>query len=657
MINNKLKGVYVVISLIFLVFFLLLILKENDPPYLSYQKEFKELLMQKAVSESDIADFQIRVRQRWIKNLDRADRCETCHLGVEDPRFKDSPQPFKTHPDVDMHPIGSFGCTVCHGGQGLATSIEESHGPTESWQQAIYKENFMENSCSLCHGANIKEQAPVLAKGREIFKEVGCRGCHKVKGIEKVEVGPPLKNIGEKVKKDWIYRWLRDPRGMISNAKMPDFKPTDQEAADMAGFLFFRTRSGHNNEKVGGSYERGKKIFSDSQCVSCHPVNGRGGNDGPDLGKISSKVHSEWLVGWLKNPKAWRADTRMPSFGFTAQDIQDLTKYLLEEFVERTLKKATIEEQLKTLEAANVVKGKELIINFGCTGCHEIDEVEDRGETGLELTTVGDVHRSKIDFGTLQGAHKDRTVPNWLYNKMKKPRSVGHDPKMPDFDFSDREAEALTTYLLSLTADEVPNIYKLPLGKPPSNYSPQGEFGKIINKYQCFTCHRIMGKGADHGPDLTPEGSRIQKGWLQRFLKKPYTIRPSAHEQMPNFRLSNTEIESIYSYFRTTLVDDRVENLFETMEKRDRDDSSVETGRKLYNEKYACNACHRLNSKGGAIGPDLTEVGARLRPEWIAYHLRDPKTFVLNSSEPGFDLTDNEIRDLTAFLMDQKEKK
>jgi mono/diheme cytochrome c family protein len=125
---------------------------------------------------------------------------------------------------------------------------------------------------------------------------------------------------------------------------------------------------------------------------------------------------------------------------------------------------------------------------------------------------------------------------------------------------------------------------------------------------------------------------------------------------MPNFRLSDSEIESIYSYFRTTLVDDRVEGLFETMGEIDRDDSKVETGRKLYYEKYACNACHRINSKGGTLGPDLTEVGARLRPEWIAYHLRDPKTFVKNSLEPVFDLTDNEIRDLTAFLMGQKEK-
>ena len=166
-----------------------------------------------------------------------------------------------------------------------------------------------------------------------------------------------------------------------------------------------------------------------------------------------------------------------------------------------------------------------------------------------------------------------------------------------------------------------------------------------------------MGRGADHAPDLTPEGSRIQQEWLQKFLKKPHGIRPTAHEQMPNFRLSDSEIKSIYSYFRTTLVDDRVEKLFATMAEMNLNDSKLEVGSKLYYEKYACVACHRINAKGGTIGPDLTEVGARLRPEWIAYYLRDPKAFVKNSLEPVFNLTDNEIKDLTAFLVNQKEKK
>ena len=80
-------------------------------------------------------------------------------------------------------------------------------------------------------------------------------------------------------------------------------------------------------------------------------------------------------------------------------------------------------------------------------------------------------------------------------------------------------------------------------------------------------------------------------------------------------------------------------------------------GKKFYYEKYACNACHQVDLKGGLIGPDLTKVGQRLKPEWIVYYLYNPKAFVINSVEPVYKLTDREIESLTAFLINHKEEK
>jgi mono/diheme cytochrome c family protein len=80
-------------------------------------------------------------------------------------------------------------------------------------------------------------------------------------------------------------------------------------------------------------------------------------------------------------------------------------------------------------------------------------------------------------------------------------------------------------------------------------------------------------------------------------------------------------------------------------------------GRKLYYEKYACNACHQINLKGGLIGPNLTKVGERLTEEWIVYYLHDPKMFVTRSVEPVYKLTDQEIEGLAAFLINPKEER
>ena len=91
--KNIFQRVFPVFSLIILLLFIAQLWKNYNRPYLKYQKEFKDLLLQKGTGEAEIANFEFGVQQRWIKELDRIDRCETCHLGVEDPKFIDAPQP------------------------------------------------------------------------------------------------------------------------------------------------------------------------------------------------------------------------------------------------------------------------------------------------------------------------------------------------------------------------------------------------------------------------------------------------------------------------------------------------------------------------------------------------------------------------------------
>lgn len=652
------RRTFAVLSVVLFLFYVWQIWKDYNRPYLLYQKEFRELLIKAGGGEPEVADFRFGVRQRWIEKLNQVDRCETCHLGVEDTRFEDAPQPFKTHPDADMHIFERFGCTVCHGGQGLATSVEDAHGPTENWNRAIYHENFMQNSCSFCHGDFIQDQAPVLSKGRRMFNKYGCRGCHKVQGKERVKVGPPLKRLGEKVKVDWLYRWLRDPKAYLPLAKMPSFRLSEQEAADIALFLIPRIKSKDIVQDIGGSYEQGKQIFRESRCVTCHPVEGKGGNIGPDLYKIASKVNPDWLFQWIKNPQEMFPATRMATFGFVDKDIQNLVAFFMEEYIDLELEEEQVAQDFKRVQGGDVRRGKELIEKYGCTGCHEIEGVEDRGEIGLELTEIGDVHISRLDFGEIAVDPEHHTVPNWLYNKMKNPRLFKKELKMPDYNFSNIKAEAVTTYLLSLKSEKVSPSYVLPLGTPPSGYNPQGEFGKILKKYRCLVCHKINGRGGEVAPDLSQEGSRVQKEWLLlRFMKKPYAIRPILVERMLRFKISDAEIETLYDYFRTTLVDDRVEDLSGVVNEMSlHDPRLIRMGKKLYYEKYACNACHQINLEGGTIGPDLTDAGERLSTKWIVYYLRDPKAFVRRSVEPVFKLTDKEIEALTAFLINLKEK-
>ena len=65
-----------------------------------------------------------------------------------------------------------------------------------------------------------------------------------------------------------------------------------------------------------------------------------------------------------------------------------------------------------------------------------------------------------------------------------------------------------------------------------------------------------------------------------------------------------------------------------------------------------CNGCHRIHGTGGGIGPDLSFVGDR-RPdrEWHLKHFRNPQSVSPGSIMPKFPLTDQELQDLTSYML------
>jgi mono/diheme cytochrome c family protein len=138
-------------------------------------------------------------------------------------------------------------------------------------------------------------------------------------------------------------------------------------------------------------------------------------------------------------------------------------------------------------------------------------------------------------------------------------------------------------------------------------------------------------------------------------MKAPDTIRPMLEERMPPFKILDPEDDAIFAYCRTTLVTDKAEDLTGAVDKMALGDPQIiRDGEKLYFEKYACNACHQINQKGGLVGPDFTETAKRLRPEWVVYYLHDPKAFVKRSVEPVYAFADKEILALTAFVLSSK---
>jgi len=84
--------------------------------------------------------------------------------------------------------------------------------------------------------------------------------------------------------------------------------------------------------------------------------------------------------------------------------------------------------------------------------------------------------------------------------------------------------------------------------------------------------------------------------------------------------------------------------------------AQVEQGKQLFYSKYACQSCHIVDTKTdkGYIGPTLTQVGSRLNAAWLYHWLKNPQALRPGTIEPNRNMSDEDARALTAFLMTQK---
>ncbi len=86
--------------------------------------------------------------------------------------------------------------------------------------------------------------------------------------------------------------------------------------------------------------------------------------------------------------------------------------------------------------------------------------------------------------------------------------------------------------------------------------------------------------------------------------------------------------------------------------------SGVEKGRELF-DTAGCMACHKINGKGGDVGPDLSDEGSKGKPrQWLTTQIRDPKANAPGSIMPAFDnLSKEKVSDMVDYLMSLKGKK
>ena len=327
-----------------------------------------------------------RIEQIVVSNFGetRVDRCTTCHIAVDDPRFGSYAEPLKTHPystalgDTQKngkwerrHKFSEFGCTVCHDGQGRGLDPEYSHGLDEYWPDPLLGyvtqhhwrkdhapklkgKEYMQANCAQCHTEIAFPATPLVTRGRELFFASNCFGCHRIEGLSDGTIGPDLSDVGKKWKLDYLWGRIADPKAILATSIMPKFNLKDEDIKALVVFL--KSRKGRNfaeteiqrfKVKLTGGAElvqqtikpveirpaemvkQGEKLVIDRACTACHKLGDRDGGIAPDLSFEGLLRDEKWLYDHFKNPKSTMPDSIMPAFRFTDDEFKAMTAYLL----------------------------------------------------------------------------------------------------------------------------------------------------------------------------------------------------------------------------------------------------------------------------------------------------------------------------------------
>jgi mono/diheme cytochrome c family protein len=209
--------------------------------------------------------------------------------------------------------------------------------------------------------------SPLVARGRGIFQEHGCSGCHGEVGLGGV-VGPNLTGITTKFPEPQLIDLLHHPNAAMLAGKMP---AVDVSADDMKALLAYLAVIGTPSANVQASFSNsspssaaggpaqaasgaasgamagvapnaptapgvpapsaaataGAQVYLEHGCIGCHGPAGSGGR-APALAPMIASLSDAQLANLITHPNAKMIKGGMPPFFGPPEQLTHLVAYL-----------------------------------------------------------------------------------------------------------------------------------------------------------------------------------------------------------------------------------------------------------------------------------------------------------------------------------------
>lgn len=369
------------------------------------------------------------------------------------------------------------------------------HGTTAK-EDAATMASYLASLTSSAPPSSAVESTPDgVASGRKLFATLHCAACHN--DPSSTEADPAKVSLGqvaEKFRPGRLAEFLRKPDSHYTWIRMPDFKLTADEAAQLAAYLgSVADKPGENAAPTDAAVvNRGQKLVQNSGCLNCHSVKS---DHAIPAGPPVELRASGWAQGCLADAPA--ESSNAPRFGFDtserdalrafgATDRASLTRHVPTEFAQRQTR----------------------LLN--CRECHG------KFEGFPPLDVLGGKLRPEWSRSFIAG--EIATKPRfWL------------EARMPAFR---ARAEGLAQGLAMLHG-----YPPLTPAEPPIDDEAAKVGQKLVaappDGFACVQCHGVAGVGAtqvfeSNGINLALTGERMLKAYYLRWLRNPLRIDPAS---------------------------------------------------------------------------------------------------------------------------------
>lgn len=176
-----------------------------------------------------------------------------------------------------------------------------------------------------------------VARGKVIWEENNCMGCHTLLG-EGAYYAPELTKVMERRGEVFVRGMLRDPEAMYpGQRRMVQYDFTESEIDDVVAFLTWVGQIDTNGFPApppleahlasASAAEDRPQVFVQT-CTACHAVDGQGGHIGPALDGVADRFDEAYLGRWLRDPASVRPETTMPQLALSDAQVEELVTYL-----------------------------------------------------------------------------------------------------------------------------------------------------------------------------------------------------------------------------------------------------------------------------------------------------------------------------------------